>query len=241
MLGAMRRFAGVLGSVALTALVLLATVTATAQCAGGRVVDAATEGRCCWPGQTWDAAAGRCAGAPRCPEGLGGAGDECVVVAAAPVATAGPVVAPAPAVGTTPIAAPAWGASVAVPQSTEGSTGPDMGLVIAGGVTLGVGYLYSVIMGPLLAAWYQEDALTLLVPVVGGAIWPVVEAGRPFSCATCTLPYAMPNLGVQTIGLIVLIVGLVARVSSGPSSTTARPGSPTVSLARDGAGLAFVF
>lgn len=125
------------------------------------------------------------------------------------------------------------------PQSAAPSTAPDVGLVIAGGVTLGVGYLFSVVMAALI----RGDAFTLLIPVAGGAIWPLVEAGRSssfHSCPECTLPVAMPSLGVQTIGLILLVVGLAARTPVA-ASTSARPGSPTLSLAPDGAGLALAF
>lgn len=63
-------------SITLTLACLLAQSTASAQtCADGRV---ATSGYCCWPGQTFDANAGRCSGPPRCPAGWSGSGADCV-------------------------------------------------------------------------------------------------------------------------------------------------------------------
>jgi len=44
-------------------------------CTDGRV---AAGGHCCWPGQDWGAAKGRCVGEPRCPEGRIVQADECM-------------------------------------------------------------------------------------------------------------------------------------------------------------------
>jgi formylglycine-generating enzyme required for sulfatase activity len=42
-----------------------------AQCSEGRVSSSATMGQCCWPGQSWEAAANQCVGVPTgCPRGL---------------------------------------------------------------------------------------------------------------------------------------------------------------------------
>src|SRR5581483_7549916 len=39
-------------------------------CEGGRVAVEGTGAHCCWPGQQWSDAAGRCLGVPQCPYGL---------------------------------------------------------------------------------------------------------------------------------------------------------------------------
>lgn len=48
------------------------------QCMDGRTATAATQGRCCWPGQSWSAQYGRCDGAPTCPSGWAAHGDDCI-------------------------------------------------------------------------------------------------------------------------------------------------------------------
>ena len=58
---------------------VLAPTLAHAQvCMPGLVATDATAGHCCWPGQAWSEYSGRCTGAPACPAGFAGAGNECV-------------------------------------------------------------------------------------------------------------------------------------------------------------------
>lgn len=62
--------------------------TAHAQgCADGLVITPETQGRCCWPGQTWSDAYNRCDGPPQCPDGWLGSGGSCVraAVSAQPI------------------------------------------------------------------------------------------------------------------------------------------------------------
>ncbi len=76
---------------------------AASNCVDGRV--AVDGGYCCWPGQRFDDAAGRCVGPPRCPSGLAAAGAECVRTAAPPAPVPTP---PSPQVSAP---APSWGGS----------------------------------------------------------------------------------------------------------------------------------
>jgi len=50
------------------------------------MVPAADGVNCCWPGQSWDAAARACAGAPRCPAGMTTSGASCLGIASGPSA-----------------------------------------------------------------------------------------------------------------------------------------------------------
>lgn len=129
------------------ALVVLALTAprgeAAAQtCAGGRITT--QEGYCCWPGQRWDASAGRCDGPPRCPSPLAASGSECVDPrggateppprAPAMVSAAGPIDYGAPgaagALATSDPRPPA--ASVAAP-SALGASWPSMGRYVPAG------------------------------------------------------------------------------------------------------------
>lgn len=70
-------------------LASLACTSAVAQqtCADGRVRSPSTQGRCCWPGQTWSSQYGRCEGPPDCPTGWVSHGDDCARATSAPVET----------------------------------------------------------------------------------------------------------------------------------------------------------
>lgn len=72
--------------VCLAMLVASMGATAEAQCASGRATSPATAGRCCWPGQRWDVAYGRCSGPPTCPRGMGAAGEDCIAEPGRPLA-----------------------------------------------------------------------------------------------------------------------------------------------------------
>jgi hypothetical protein len=76
--------------VALAATASMAvTSRARAQCAEGRVANEQTQGRCCWPGQTWSPDTTLCTGPPTCPEGRVAQGEDCVPAAGAATGTAG--------------------------------------------------------------------------------------------------------------------------------------------------------
>lgn len=60
-------------------LVLTPSAAEAQGCVRGRLITEATEGRCCWRGQSWSSTEFRCVGAPICPEGWGGDGTTCVL------------------------------------------------------------------------------------------------------------------------------------------------------------------
>lgn len=68
-----------------------------AACEEGRV---RTEGRCCWPAQTFSVESGRCEGVPQCPIGLVEHGETCVAPAFTPL--------PAPGEGYGDVAPPGY-------------------------------------------------------------------------------------------------------------------------------------
>ncbi|WP_236518607.1 hypothetical protein [Sandaracinus amylolyticus] len=68
---------GALFAIALSILAPAALARAQ-ECAEGRVSTPETLGRCCWPGQSFSEALGRCSGAPTCPPPFVAEGDACV-------------------------------------------------------------------------------------------------------------------------------------------------------------------
>ncbi len=85
-------------------------------------------------------------------------------------------------------------------QPASVSTHPDWGLVVAGAVTLGAGFLTSIVFGAL------GDNAILFIPVVGGIIHaPVNGTGGGIALG-------LSVSAVQIAGLIILIVGLVANI-----------------------------
>ena len=73
--------------------VVLAPALAQAQaCMPGLVASDATAGHCCWPGQSWSEYAARCTGAPACPAGFAGAGNECVSLSTAHLSEPSPAI-----------------------------------------------------------------------------------------------------------------------------------------------------
>lgn len=122
-------------------LVLAAFLPAAAaaqDCSGGRVASAATQGRCCWPGQEWSDARGRCSGPPLCPVGLVPAGDECVAEAGAGAPSSPPRV----------VRRPTWG--VAIP----------------GIVALALGWLAAPAVTAALGG-YAHDIGLMSIPLAG--------------------------------------------------------------------------
>lgn len=195
----------------LLVLGVLAT-SAEAQCAGGRVVTEETAGRCCWPGQHWNDANGRCEGAPQCPAGMGGAGATCEPIAvpsapSAPIVDA--VVASAPRTFAAP--SPEWARP---PAPVE--TVPTWGLVVTGTSMFFSSWLPLVVLGTIQLTGYgfcTEWGGANYVPLLGGAI----SALGADLCVTYydggTLLYGSQYAasGVQILGFVLFIAGLVSR------------------------------
>lgn len=163
--------------VVIAALVLSAAASASAQdCTEGRVVTPETAGRCCWPAQTFSTQLGRCEGPPRCPEDFVAEGDSCVarqVWDDEDDEEAGAAATPTPGVPTAtrlPRAATPWGAPLAAGYagasgggllwparpSLDGAVqdprvveGTDDGLLLAGLLFFGGGYLGGVAIGAI--------------------------------------------------------------------------------------------
>jgi hypothetical protein len=97
-------------------------------------------------------------------------------------------------------------------QPATRSTHPDYGLVIAGAVTLGVGYLTSIVFGVL------GDNAILFIPIVGGIIH------APLNGTGGGIALGLSVSAVQIVGLVLLIVGLVANIpDEEPSVASALP------------------
>lgn len=144
--------------VALAISPFLGPTTVRAQtCAEGRVASTDTEGRCCWPGQRWSAAAARCDGPPTCPPGRVAEGDACVPSAAPAV---GPPSGVAPPTAITPPTGTASWPS-APPDGPPGlrdivaRTGSDFDLQLSGALLLGLSY--AVALAITLPLALQED------------------------------------------------------------------------------------
>lgn len=208
---------------------------ASAQCAEGRVTTEQTAGRCCWPGQSWNDTAARCQGPPQCPAGWAAEGDSCVQQGTAepglapPTAPPGtptpqaaapgqypPVQAYAPrgygSHGQTYAPRPGWGPP---PQpSMHEEEQPIRGLIITGTIMLGVGYVYSVIMGSLLLGATScgiRNSWSMFIPVVGGYVWGAVDSEGCGSDSFGGDAAGIPGAGVQTIGLALLIIGVLVK------------------------------
>ena len=172
---------------------------ATPVCEGGRVVDAATRGRCCWPGQAWSPQTGRCAGPPTCPAGLTPQGDDCVPQSGAGYSSPVVVVPHSP-----PLPPP-------LPEEPEEGSRPTMGLVIPGAILFGVPYILTAVLAGLVAEVSPEDndGLVNLIPVAG-----------PWVClATCNFssgeefwrtPLVIDGI-LQAAGVTMFILGFVLR------------------------------
>jgi hypothetical protein len=86
----------------------------------------------------------------------------------------------------------------------------DHGLTIAGGVVLGVGYLFEIITGSI---YFGAYGLLGFIPVLGGVIWPAVAGGNPYCyCLGTGLAFGLPGAAVQITGLIMLLVGVTQNV-----------------------------
>ncbi|HJL18156.1 MAG TPA: hypothetical protein RMH99_21005 [Sandaracinaceae bacterium LLY-WYZ-13_1] len=176
-------------TVAVTLVAALWMVTGSAraqQCGGGRVATAATQGRCCWPGQHWDPQYGRCAGPPECPPGMLPAGDDCVAAGAGGAVTT-------------------TSALAARPAATRRVRRPIWGLAIPGIIGLGVGWVGA----PIVAAALDSDGdviATLAVPVAGP--WICLGTCDPGESYVAAL---VVDGAIQLAGLTMLIVGLAVQ------------------------------
>jgi hypothetical protein len=137
-------------------------------CQGGRIVTAATAGRCCWPGQAWSNERARCEGPPTCPVGLVASGDECTqeVTQLPP---------PPPSQPTVIYGQPGYGPPPGVytppPQEVDtGRTRPRLGLVISGAAMFGASYITSVFTGAMIMEAGHDDGAFLYIPAVGPLI-----------------------------------------------------------------------
>jgi hypothetical protein len=190
-------------SAALVATIMLGAADAAAQdCAEGRV---SVDGYCCWPGQTFDAAAGRCSGPPMCPTGRVASGAECV-----------PVVEPA---------APA--APTAAPAATRSA---DVGLIAAGATLIGVGYLgavvTSVVMGQQTAS-AGFGARVQAVPNWWVGFFPLVHAAAASGacCGSYDLPVIIAGIAgaaMEIGGTVLLVLGIIGHEQE-PAGITAGP------------------
>ena len=154
------------------------------ECAEGRVASEATAGRCCWPGQAWDAEHGRCSGPPSCPAGRVAEGDACVSPSA-------PVVVP----------------SAPPPVAPSGPVHRMYDEHVIGGIaTLAAAYLVTAVVGTVDGTWYDDaSGLFCWIPIAGGVLWGL---GRDE-----IVPWAMGISGavVQAAGLALLLVGVVGH------------------------------
>lgn len=170
-------------------LASLAPARAVAQqCSEGRVASWSTQGRCCWPGQSFSPQLGRCVGAPQCPSGRVAAGDECVAPAAPPyVQGAYATVLPSPMAPTVTVRAPIWG------------------LVVAGAVTFGAAW----VAGPIVTAAVGGDATEI-------GLFAVPLAGPWICLGACYdpddyLPAIVVDGVLQLAGLTMFILGFAIQ------------------------------
>lgn len=203
-------------------LVLFVASPVSAQCLEGRVATERSEGRCCWPGQSWDAEAGQCTGAPQCPEGFAGEGEQCVQLnlggsepSPAPPA-ASPQYAPAqpPQHRGPPRPQPGgtdWEPHQAARSSTE--TEPIIGLALAGGIIFGTTYLSAALGAAFQLGFCCNGEVGFnFIPVVGPLIFAVVEASKRFPD---TVGFAMAMYGAsglaQAASLALMLAGLIVQ------------------------------
>jgi len=196
--------------------------TAQAECPGGQVASAATEGRCCWPGQTYDLSTSACTGSPACPGGMVAQGTECIAAAqsggggggqgggleimehgAAPAAgQAGhqtvPVGQAPSAYQTTPVAVPAQQQPVTYESRRR------TGLIVTGSILFGISYLIAV-----LVAVGDEDGLWA-IPVAGPFIKMDIIDDDGSAASYGYVAFTLWGL-VQAVGLTLLTLGIVLR------------------------------
>lgn len=207
--------------VAMAAVGLLSPATAGAQeCAGGRVASSATRGRCCWPGQTWSDEHARCAGPPRCPDGMAAEGDACVgsaaLVAAPPAAyhEAAPPSSEPPAALAWPLVSTDIGHGVLNPRIARSS---NEALLISGVTLLGVGYLASILTGVFDQTGYNcwsgscNTWPFAFIPGVGGVLAGTVSLSGSRYSIGWGMAMGIPAGVTQLVGLALLIAGLMSE------------------------------
>jgi hypothetical protein len=249
---------------------VLATTSASAsaqECTDGQVSSPETAGHCCWPGQTFSAALGRCEGPPRCPEDLVPEGDTCVArqleesveverpadateaVSAARRArptTASRLPPRAPGTATAAGAAPGqrtpWGPALGPGPSTSGLLWPaspdldgavrdptlvhgtDDGLLLAGLLTFGAGYVAAILVGvadqaarnctDFSSGFFNStgcDSWPLsFVPVVGGILAGSVSYNGSRSTPILGIVAGPFTAAAQILGLVIVGIALAS-------------------------------
>ncbi len=191
------------------------------ECADGRVSTADTQGRCCWPNQTWSDQLGRCSGPPTCPDGRTASGDDCVlaggenVMAPQPPPPGYETQQPPPGYENAPPPnyqqgyggagyQPVYGAPQGTPHQVER---PKLGLAITGIVMFAVSYIVPTVIGISIASEpsISDDFYFMAVPLAGPFImtglldnnWPI-----PF--------YVIDGL-LQIAGLTLMVLGLTLK------------------------------
>lgn len=183
------------------------TAPVLAACAEGRVASETTQGRCCWPRQSFSVEHTRCAGPPLCPPGLVAHGDDCVV----------------PELVSPPVAPRARMAEdvIASAVRTERVRAIRHDLVGAGIAVLLSGWTTSAIYGPVFTGFGGSGFLWLVPgvgPLVGMSVSPpwVENDALDWSLAVGTI-------AMQIAGLVTLIVGVADRqehtLEHGPGGT----------------------
>lgn len=80
----------------------------------------------------------------------------------------------------------------------------DVGLILAGSLTFGLGYIGAIVIGSIF------DLPLLYVPIVGGAVNLTSNTG------IISLSVGLPLFAVQTVGVVVLIAGLASNIPDEP-------------------------
>jgi hypothetical protein len=173
-------------------------------CTEGRVATAETLGRCCWPGQHWNAPDAICEGPPRCPPTLVEDGDSCIASGAATI----PAAEPALPSSTTTVVGPAYGAPGGAeppPTSLERETQSVIWLQVTGILTWATAYLAGIGITAAIGASGGEVGI-LAIPFAG-----------PWICFAACIepgPYAPALVAdgvVQLAGTVLFVLGSVLQ------------------------------
>lgn len=154
---------------------------AQAQCVEGRIESEATAGRCCWPGQTWDAEHARCSGPPTCPAERVAEGDACVL--ATPPAPIASVAETSP--------------TRAAPEAPAHRMYDEH--VIGGAITLGASWFITAVMGTV-----DENPIAW-IPLAGSFLWAY------FRGDLVPMILGIAGTVTQALGLVLLIIGVVGH------------------------------